>query len=351
MKDKLDLKKYTILQSKKIRECMKKMDDEGIRAIFICDANLKLHGIVTDGDIRRSLLKGVSLDSKIAQIVNSNPITATANENKKAVIERMLSNDIVIIPIVSDRKKLISVETINSISQPELKLNPVFIMAGGFGKRLKPVTNNCPKPMLQIGDKPLLEHTILNFKAQGFVKFYISTHFMPEKIKDYFKDGTDFGVDIEYVYEEVPLGTGGALSLLPHIPPDLPVVMINGDILTKINYESLLLHHENNKFDATICVRELEYKVPYGVISVDDFKIKKMTEKPSFTYMINSGIYVLNNNIIKKIERNKKQDLPTILENSIKKGKNIGTYTFHDYWLDIGQIKDYEKAKRDIVNL
>tara|TARA_B100000965_G_scaffold208510_1_gene174253 strand:- start:20491 stop:21546 length:1056 start_codon:yes stop_codon:yes gene_type:complete len=350
MKDKLDLKKYLVLPSKTIRQSMQKMDDEAIRTLFICDANLKLLGVITDGDIRRSLLKGIDLDSEIMLIVNTNPITASKNENKNIILERMRSRDILMIPIVNDSKKLLSVETINSISQPALKSNPIFIMAGGFGKRLKPFTDKCPKPMLQIGDKPLLEHIIINFKSQGFVNFYISTHFMPDTIKDYFKDGSDYGVDIKYVYEETPLGTGGALSLLPNALQDSPLVLINGDILTKINLESLLLHHEKNQFDATICVRELEHKVPYGVISVDNFKIKTMTEKPSFTYMINSGIYVLNKDFIDKIESNKKQDLPTILEKSIKKGKNIGTFTFHDYWLDIGQIQDYEKAQRDISN-
>lgn len=350
MKDKLDLEKYLVLPSKTIRQSMQKMDDEAIRTLFICDADLKLLGVVTDGDIRRSLLKGISLDSEIMQIVNTNPITATRNESKNTILERMRSCDILMIPILSDRKKLISVETINSLLQPALKSNPIFIMAGGFGKRLKPFTDNCPKPMLQIGNKPLLEHTIINFKSQGFMNFFISVHFMPEIIQDYFKDGSDYGVNIKYIHEETPLGTGGALSLLPDDLQDIPLILVNGDILTKINLESLLLHHQKNQFDATICVRELEHKVPYGVISVDNFKIKRMTEKPSFTYMINSGIYVLNKDFIEKIEGNKKQDLPTILENSIKKGKNIGTFTFHDYWLDIGQIEDYEKAKRDISN-
>ena len=196
----------------------------------------------------------------------------------------------------------------------------------------------------------MLEHLIDQFVSFGFHNFYISTHYLPEIIREHFGDGSKWNVSIQYVHEDNPLGTGGALGLLPKNRPDLPLIMMNGDVLTKLNYSELLKHHEECGFDATLCVREDEHRVPFGVIETENQLITDMVEKPTYRYKINTGIYVLSPEIVESVQVEQRIDMPTLLEQHREGGKRIGTYTSYDYWLDIGQMKDYQKAQSDIVN-
>jgi NDP-sugar pyrophosphorylase family protein len=222
-------------------------------------------------------------------------------------------------------------------------------MAGGFGTRLKPLTDNCPKPLLKVGDKPILETVLLSFIKSGFHDFYISTHYLPEMIKEYFGDGEKWGVSINYVYEETPLGTGGALGLLPKDLPELPVIMMNGDVLTKVDIEALLAFHNENDANATMCVREYEYQVPFGVIESEGYKIKSMVEKPMQRFHVNAGIYVVGRKIIEQVNNNEVVDMPTLLERYLD--KSVLMFPFHEYWLDIGRIDDFNRAQIDIQTL
>ncbi|WP_347361358.1 nucleotidyltransferase family protein, partial [Vibrio vulnificus] len=189
------------------------------------------------------------------------------------------------------------------------------LMAGGFGTRLRPLTDNCPKPMLKIGNKPILETVIRSFIKAGFVNFYISTHYMPELIHAHFGDGSEFGVNITYVHEESPLGTGGALGLLPNdLPKDLPLIMMNGDVLTKVDFQRLLDFHVSHDADATMCVREYDYQIPYGVINGEGNKITSMVEKPIQRFFVNAGIYVVSPRVIQSVPENHRIDMPTLLE-------------------------------------
>jgi NDP-sugar pyrophosphorylase family protein len=205
--------------------------------------------------------------------------------------------------------------------------------------------------MLRVGEKPMLEHLVDQFISFGFHNFYISTHYLPEIIREHFGDGSKWNVSIEYVHEDNPLGTGGALGLLPINRPDLPLIMMNGDVLTKLDYTELLKHHEENGFDATLCVREDEHRVPFGVIETENQLITDMVEKPTYRYKINTGIYVLNPELVNSVQVDQKIDMPTLLELHRTNGKRIGTYTSYDYWLDIGQMKDYQKAQVDVKTL
>ena len=251
-------------------------------------------------------------------------------------------------PIVDDNHCLIGLETLHQVLQPKKQDNPVFIMAGGFGTRLRPLTDHCPKPMLHVGDKPMLEHLINQFISLGFHDFYISTHYMPEQISSYFGDGSEWNITITYVHEDSPLGTGGALGLLPKGLPKLPLIMMNGDVLTKVDFKRLLDHHQNNSFDATMCVREVEHQISFGVVESQDNLITAMVEKPTYRYRINTGIYVLSPECVASVEPNTKIDLPTLLAQRIEKEEKVGIYTSYDYWLDIGQMADYQKAQQDI---
>lgn len=344
-------KNVVLSKESTIRDAMRVIDQAALRIGLVCDERNKLLGTITDGDIRRGLLADCDMNDSVERIMNQNPLISKDADTHEQRLKLMDQHDLLAIPIIDDNYHVVGLETLHQAMQPKKHDNPVFIMAGGFGTRLQPLTDHCPKPMLRVGDKPMLEHLINQFIKQGFHRFYISTHYMPELIHKHFGDGSQFGISVEYVYEDSPLGTGGALGLLPKNLPNLPLVMMNGDVLTKLNYAQLLHHHETQGFDATMCVREDEHRVPFGVIETEEQLIVNMVEKPTYRYKINTGIYVLNPEIITKVQVNQRIDMPTLLEQGRQAGKRIGTYTSYDYWLDIGQMKDYQKAQQDIERL
>jgi len=333
-----------------IREALQVIDIEALRGAIIVDQNNRLLGVVSDGDIRRGILSGISLESSVASVMNKNPIITTKSASKQQIIELMESNDILSVPLV-ENGVVIGLHTLHDSLSIEKLDNPVFLMAGGFGTRLRPLTDNCPKPLLKVGDKPILEITLYNFIKSGFINFYISTHYMPEMIREHFGDGSKWGVNISYVHEETPLGTGGALGLLPKDLPKLPLIMMNGDILTNIDFQKLLNFHSSQVADASMCVREYEYQIPYGVIQGENGKITSMEEKPTQLFHINAGIYVVNPDLIEQVKVNEIIDMPTLLEQKIKAQGNVMMFPIHEYWLDIGRMEDYQRAQADILNL
>ena len=344
----VDWKSVVLKSEATIRDAMRTIDEAALRIALVCDEQQILLGTVTDGDIRRGLLAECDMHDPITQVMNKSPVVVTVTDTRQQRIDIMDKYDLLALPIVDDNNCLVGLETLHQVLQPKKQDNPVFIMAGGFGTRLRPLTDHCPKPMLHVGDKPMLEHLINQFVSLGFHDFYISTHYMPEQIHEHFGDGSKWNVNITYVHEDSPLGTGGALGLLPKSLPKLPLIMMNGDVLTKVDFQRLLDHHESNEFDATMCVRELEHKVSFGVVESDDNLITAMVEKPTYRYHINTGIYVLSPECVASVESNIKIDLPTLLARRMKEKEKVGIYTSYDYWLDIGQMADYQKAQQDI---
>lgn len=331
-----------------IRDAMRTLDQGSLRIVLVCDADQTLLGTVTDGDTRRGLLADANMEDAISSVMNKVPFSVRESTSRDQRLKLMKQYDLTAIPILDQKGRVLNLETLHQAMEPERRENPVFIMAGGFGTRLQPLTDHCPKPMLRVGDRPMLEHLVDQFVSCGFHNFYFSTHYLPEVIQAHFGDGSKWGVDIQYVHEDTPLGTGGALGLLPQTLPDLPLIMMNGDVLTKLNYAQLLRHHEVKGYDATVCVREDEHAVPFGVIETEDQLVTNMVEKPTYRYKINTGIYVLNPDIVSSVRAGQRVDLPSLLESHRINNKRIGTYTSYDYWLDIGQMKDYQKAQKDI---
>jgi len=334
-----------------IREAMRVIDAGGVRLGLVADENFHLLGIVTDGDIRRGLLRDLEMNDPVPAIMNHTPISASESMGRSELLALIEKHDLLALPIVNRSNRLVGLSTINELMHPECRDNPVFIMAGGFGSRLKPLTDNCPKPMLPIGDRPMLAHILDLFIKQGFSNFFISTHYMPEVIYEYFGDGDEYGCKITYVHEESPLGTGGALSLLPENLPRLPLVMINGDILTDVDFTKMIDAHQKNKNDITMCLREEEHQVAYGLVETTDGIIQRMVEKPTYRYLINSGIYVLSPAAVSSVKANCKMDLPSLVESRIALGFRVGEFRSHGYWLDVGRMSDYQKAQDDIVGL
>ena len=340
--------KILVPPTNSIQDVLKIIDDESLQLALVVEPNNHLLGTVTDGDIRRALINGFSLSTPISDIMFTDPTVAESDITKTELLELMNEKQLNSIPIL-EKGIVVGLETIHRITQKVTYDNPVFLMAGGFGTRLKPLTNSCPKPLLKVGDKPILETVLLSFIKSGFHNFYISTHYLPEMIREYFGSGDRWGVSISYVHEEHPLGTGGALGLLPKDLPDLPVIMMNGDVLTKVNFKSLLDFHNENNANATMCVREYEYQVPFGVIENDGNKIVSMVEKPTHLFHVNAGIYVIGREIIDGVRHNEVIDMPTLLERYLN--NNVLMFPFHEYWLDIGRVDDFNRAQTDIKAL
>ncbi|PMH28898.1 alcohol dehydrogenase [Vibrio lentus] len=344
--------KTLISESSTIKQALEIINSEALRVAVVVDQDKKLLGMVTDGDIRRGLLNDLVLTDSVAKVMNSKPIIAEQGSSKECLVELMEKEQILSVPLLDKDDKVMGLETLHSALSKDKYDNPVFIMAGGFGTRLRPLTDNCPKPMLKIGDKPILETVIKSFIKAGFTNFYISTHYMPEQIHQHFGDGSSLGVNISYVHEDTPLGTGGALGLLPeNMSRELPLIMINGDVLTKVDFQRLLNFHIEHDADATMCVREYDYQIPYGVINGNGNQITSMVEKPVQRFFVNAGIYVLSPRVIESVPAKHHIDMPTLLEQHMYEREKVLMFPIHEYWLDIGRMDDFNRAQSDIYTL
>lgn len=345
-----DWKNILLQPDQPIRDALELIDRESLRIALVVDADLHLLGVVTDGDVRRGLLRNLTLASPVKDVMNSNPLTAELGTARKELVRFMEKEQLLAVPLLHNG--IVSgLETLQRVGTFSKYQNPVFLMAGGFGTRLRPLTDNCPKPMLKVGDKPILEIVLNSFIKSGFVNFYISTHYLPEMIRAYFGDGSKWNIKISYVHEETPLGTGGALGLLPADTPDLPLIMVNGDVLTNVDFERVLEFHNKHNAAATMCVRDYEYQVPFGVINGEGNRIISMVEKPIQRFFVNAGIYVVSPQIRHSVSQNSRIDMPTLLEQCISRQENVMMFPIHEYWLDIGRIEDYQRAQTDILSL
>ncbi len=324
------------------------LDREALRIVMVVDENGGLVGTITDGDVRRALIRHKGMDTRLDEIMNKEPTIALQKDGREAILAMMKSKDLLQVPIVDDAGCVVGLETLQHLIKNSKLDNPVFLMAGGFGKRLRPLTNETPKPLLKVGSRPILETIMSQFIASGFYNFFISTHYKADMVREHFGDGSKWGVNIRYVHEEKPLGTAGALGLLPDDLPELPIMVMNGDLLTDVNFERLLEFHNAQGGLATMCVREYDFQVPYGVIEAEGHLIKSVIEKPVHKFFVNAGIYVLSQELAKSATGNDYLDMPHLLEASIRSGAQINSFPIHEYWLDIGQMEEFERANRDV---
>lgn len=331
-----------------IKETLKVINEHACRIAFVVDEDDKLVGVVTDGDVRRGLLADIPLEEKVIRITNKSPIVCNEQEASPKNARKIINdNHILNLPVVDNDNRLIDVFSYNNLERNPKIDNPVFIMAGGFGTRLRPLTDNCPKPMLKIGGLPILAHILNRFIENGFHQFYFSTHYLAQQIRDYFGDGSKWNVSITYIHEEKPLGTGGALGLLPKDKIKLPMIVINGDVMTKIDFSNLIDFHIERDSVATMCVMEYVHNIPFGVVDINGYYVQSMVEKPTHRNFVNAGIYVLDSDIVHSVPLKQKVDLPTLLEGYLEKGQKVSSFPIHEYWLDVGRIDDFELAQRD----
>jgi len=334
------MKDIILNQYSTIKDAINALNKGAIKIAIVLDENDNFLGTISDGDIRRAILKGYSLDDVIENIYKKNAITASINTSKEKLISLCVENSIYQIPIV-ENNKLVDIAILDELLKPKEYKNKVVLMVGGLGSRLRPLTENIPKPLLKVGDKPILETIIENFKKYGFKNFIFCVNYKANMIKEYFKDGKEFGVNIEYVLEEKRMGTAGALSLIKK--PKEPFFVMNGDLLTNINFENMLEYHLQNNSIATMGVREYDFQVPYGVVNMKDNKIISIEEKPIHKFFVSGGIYLLDPQVLDIIPK-EFYDMPILFEELIKQNKNVISFPIREYWLDIGRVEEYERA-------
>ncbi len=327
------------------------LDRGALRIVLVVDEQNRLLGTLTDGDLRRALLRQQPLSTPLCEVMTTHPKVARHDWSKARMLALMEKDSLLQLPILDSSGVLVGLETLHGLLQKPRQHNPVFLMAGGFGTRLRPLTNTCPKPMLRIGSKPILELILESFINAGFYRFYISTHYMPEQIQSYFGDGGRWNVEIQYIHEQTPLGTGGALGLLPHDEIDHPLFMMNGDLLTDLNFLSLLAFHEEQGGVATMCVREYEQQIPYGVIESEGYQMRNMVEKPTYRFKVNAGIYLLDPDLVKTVMPGQIIDMPTLLQQQVETHQQVNLFTIPGYWLDIGRMEDFQKAQEEYASI
>lgn len=294
-------------------------------------------------------MRHIDLSSAVSNIMQYNPKVAPLESDNETLLNIMKQHDLLHVPLVNTDGVVIGLDTLQHLSEKPLYDNPIFLMAGGFGKRLHPLTLDTPKPLLKVGNKPILQTILESFIELGFHCFYISTYFKAEQVRDYFGNGDDWNVTINYVNEVEPLGTAGSLGLLPDDMPNMPLIMMNGDLLTKINFERLLQYHEESGGIATMCVREYDFQVPYGVVDANEHQIKKIVEKPIHKFFVNAGIYVISPKLYRSVMGDSYLDMPNLLQSQIDSGEKVNSFPVHEYWLDIGQMDDFEHAQ-SVIN-
>ncbi len=326
-----------------IRQAVHILNETSLKIVLVVDMHGVLIGTISDGDIRRGLLKGLELNSSFDSIVNKDALVVPTELTRDVVLQLMTANKIQQIPIVDENMHVIGLHLWDQISTPPARENIMIIMAGGKGTRLHPQTENCPKPLLRVSGRPILEHIIDRAKVEGFSHFILAIHHLGHMIEEHFGNGEAFGVKIEYLREELPLGTAGALSLLDPLP-DAPFIVTNGDVLTEIHYGELLDFHIQHSATATMAVRLHEWQNPFGVVETQGVEIIGYEEKPTSRTHINAGVYVIEPSTIGFLTKSNPCDMPTLFNSIQKHQMRTVAYPIHEQWLDVGLPDELRKA-------
>jgi dTDP-glucose pyrophosphorylase len=326
-----------------IGHAIRNLDQNAIKIILVANETGVLEGTISDGDIRRGLLKGLDLNSPIASVIHRNPLVVSPEMGRDFVMQLMVANKIHQIPVVDDFNHVVGLHLWDEITTVPMRSTTMIIMAGGMGKRLLPLTENCPKPLLEVAGKPMLEHIIERARSEGFRKFVVAINYLGHMIEERLGDGESLDVRIEYLREQSPLGTAGALGLLNPRLVD-PFVVTNGDVLSDIRYGDLLDFHARHRGVATMAVRAHEWQNPFGVVRTRGIEIIGFEEKPVVRTHINAGVYALESEVLSFLEHGAPCDMPALFERLQAQGKRTVAYPIHEPWLDIGRPDDLDAA-------
>jgi len=329
-----------------VHDAIRAIDANLVLMALVCEPDGRLCGTVTDGDVRRLILRGGSLDDPVATIMNPAPTTAPAGTPERRLLALMRRTGHRRIPLVDGRGRVTGVAFLEEFLHVGELDNWVVLMAGGLGSRLRPLTYDCPKPLLPVGPKPILETILESCRDQGFRRFFISVNYKADMVMRHFGDGSRWDVSIEYIKEDKKLGTAGPLRLLPELP-DKPLLVMNGDLLTKINFRHLMDFHTEHRATATMCVRESTFQVPFGVVEVDDQRLTGIAEKPEQRFLVNAGIYMLDPEAVEAIPKDTYFDMPDLYDRLLAADRQVVVFPIREYWMDIGRLDDLERARCD----
>ena len=338
------MKQYCTSLDASLIECMKVINAGGAGIAMAVDSDSRLVGTISDGDIRKALLEGCSLDSPVLPHINRNCFSVLTSVSRVEVLDVMNARKFEQIPIVDERNRVIGLHLLHDIVGNVPCPNWALVMAGGKGKRLRPFTESVPKPMIKVAGRPILERIILHLVSSGIRRIFISVNHLGEIIENHFKNGLDYGAEIEYIREKEPLGSGGAISLLPEIP-EHPVLVMNGDLVVEADCGDMINFHAQNEFYATMGVYSYFHQVPYGCVEVKNNSLASLEEKPILEKMVNAGIYVLSPQAVSAIPKNTYFLITTLFEDALKKDLRCGAFTVEKEWLDIGTPKQLRQAR------
>ncbi len=342
----IDWRKTLVPQNATIRQAMVIIDGSGAQIGLVVDEANRLLGAVTDGDIRRAILRSASLEDPVAGIMNRSPVTGPQGASRDEALSLMQARGVRQLALLDAQGHVVDLKLFDEVVETAPRDNWVVLQAGGMGTRLRPLTSDLPKPMLRVGKRPILETILLSYRSAGFRRFFISVNYKRESIKEHFADGSAWGVRIEYLEEDERLGTAGALGLLPQVPT-APVVVMNGDLLTNLNFAQLVDFHTASAAKATVCVHEYDVQIPFGVVEVEGASLLAIREKPVHTFFVNAGVYVLDPDVVAQVARGQHLDMPGLLEGLIAQGHKPAVFPIREYWLDIGRVDDFVKANME----
>lgn len=335
-----------------VRDAITAIDRNEKGIVLITDTDRHLLGTVTDGDVRRAILAGQDLDEPIENLLKRKaayvplaPVTARVGTDSAALLRLMQDRVLRHVPLIDAHDRVVEVVTLEELIPSGAAPVQAVIMAGGLGTRLAPLTADTPKPMLPVGGRPVMELIVERLQQAGIRRMHVTTHYRPEKIVEHFGDGRAFDVEIEYLNEERPLGTGGALGLLP--VPREPVLVVNGDILTDVNYRAMVAFHKEHGADLTVAVRRYDFQVPYGVIECSGLYVQALTEKPQLNFLVNAGIYLLEPAVFAFIPTGQAFDMTDLIQRLLANDRLVVSFPIREYWLDIGEHADYIRADAD----
>lgn len=332
-----------------ILDAISVLDKAGTGVLLVCEADRKLKGVITDGDIRRAILNGISLEESCSKIMLKSPVTARSglsDTERLHLLDQSKSFYLNQLPIVDDQGKVVDlILRRDLVTEVHPDFNAV-IMTGGYGTRLHPLTKNTPKSMLAVGEQPILEGIIGKLKENGIQNVTLATHFLSEQIESHFGDGKKYGLNISYQKEDEPLGTAGALSLIPK--PKKTLLVINGDIQTDMDFSAMFDFHRINNAAFTVALKKYDIEIPFGIAHLDNIHVRRIQEKPNYSFLVNAGIYIMEPDVLEYIPRQAKMDMPQLIDILLKEEKEVIGYPIHEYWIDIGSHQDLEKARKNI---
>lgn len=338
-----------------IRDAIACIDRNGKGIALIVDEENRLIGTVSDGDVRRAMLAGENLDTSVQVLLDAKqggayarPITASVDTPLETILALMQRYVILQVPLLDEAGRVVDLALMEELLPEPMAPIQAVIMAGGEGMRLRPLTEDTPKPLLPVGDRPLMELVIEQLRNSGIQQINVSTRYLSDKIKQHFGDGAAMGVELNYVTEDRPLGTAGALGLMH--APDAPLLVINGDILTRLDFRSMLAFHRKHHADLTVAVRQYDLQVPYGVVECEGPLVREVREKPAYRFFVNAGIYLLEPSAVGCIPNGEHYDMTDLIQHLLTEGHTVANFPIMEYWLDIGQYADYQKAQDDVKN-